>query len=317
MSVNKLSIIVPCYNEQEVLPNSAFVLLTILNKLIVAKLISSESFICFVDDGSTDETWNILKSLHRQESAHFRGLSLSRNFGHQSALLAGLHTIEADIYITIDADLQDDENSIIDMVKAFHQGFDIVYGVRKERNTDSFFKKFTALGFYKIMILLGTHTIYNHADYRLLSKRAVHELCQYAESNIFLRGLVTELGFPSKKVYYERKSRELGESKYPVGKMVQFAWTGITSFSNKPLKLASILGMLICSFSVLILLYCLFLWWTEKTIAGWTSIIMVIIFLSGVQMMLLGIIGEYLGKVFIETKKRPQFIISQRTNSDN
>lgn len=306
-----LAIIVPCYNEEEALPESSVILMAILHRLINEELISAKSFLCFVNDGSRDRTWEIIKNLHHNDPIHSRGICLSRNFGHQAALLSALNTIEADIYISIDADLQDDENAIIDMVRAYRQGNEIVYGVRRQRKTDSFFKRTTALAFYKMMDLLGTHSIYNHADYRLMSRRAVIELRKYSESNVFLRGLVTELGFPSTNVYYDRKARELGESKYPLSKMLKFAWTGITSFSNTPLKLATMLGMSTCLFSVLMLIWCLWTWWNGETIAGWTSIVMAISFFSGIQMILLGIIGEYLGKIFIETKKRPLYIISQ------
>lgn len=310
-----LAIIVPCYNEEDALPASSDVLLDILHRLIKEELISTESFLCFVNDGSHDKTWEIIENLHHKDPVHLRGICLSRNFGHQAALLSALNTIDADIYISIDADLQDDENAIIDMVHAYHQGNEIVYGVRRERKTDSFFKRTTALAFYKMMNLLGTHSIYNHADYRLMSRRAVVELRKYSESNVFLRGLVTELGFPSTKVYYDRKARELGESKYPLSKMLKFAWTGITSFSNTPLKLATMLGMSTCLFSIIMLIWCLWTWWNGETITGWTSIIMAISFFSGIQMILLGIIGEYLGKIFIETKKRPLYIISQNLSN--
>ncbi len=306
-------IIVPCYHEEEVLPTTSKVLLQLLSKMISESLVSTESFICFVNDGSKDKTWEIIEELHEKNPRHIQGICLSRNFGHQSALLAGLHTLEADCYISIDADLQDDENAMVDMVKSFHEGNDIVYGVRQERKTDSFFKRTTALAFYKVMNLLGTHSVHNHADYRLMSKRAVHELRHYTESNVFLRGLVTELGFPSSKVYYDRKARELGESKYPLSKMIRFAWTGITSFSNTPLKLAIFLGLGTCFFSFLLLVFCLWNWWNGNTVTGWTSIIMAISFFSGIQMLLLGIIGEYIGKVFIETKRRPLFIIQKST----
>ncbi|MBT9449827.1 glycosyltransferase family 2 protein [Akkermansia glycaniphila] len=307
----KLAIIVPCYNEAEVLPHSIPILLDTLKRMIQDHLISDESFLCFNNNGSADQTWAIIKSFHQQHPNHIRGICLSRNWGHQSSLMSALYTIEADCYITIDADLQDDETAIADMVQSYLDGHDIVYGVRRERSTDTWFKRNTAQAFYKLMNLMGTKTIYNHADYRLMSRRAVHELRQYPESNVFLRGLVTELGFPTSQVYYDRKQREAGESKYPLTQMLRLAWIGITSFSNTPLKLSLILGLLTCAFSIFMLLYCLWYWMQGDTVAGWTSMAMLVSFFSGLQMLLLGIIGEYIGKIFTETKRRPHFIIQE------
>lgn len=305
-----LVIVVPCYNEEEVLNLTAGKLSSILNELSGEGKISADSYICFVDDGSSDRTWDIISGLNK-ESALFRGIKLSRNFGHQGALLAGLNETEADIYVSIDADLQDDERTIIDMVNLYLQGNDIVYGVRKMRKTDSFLKKNTALLFYKIMNLLDAKSIYNHADYRLLSRRAVLELRNYKESNVYLRGLVTELGFKTANVYYDRKERELGESKYPFSKSLKLAWDGVTSFSSSPLKFASLLGFLTCMGSLLLIAYSLYSWWIGTAVSGWTSILIVIIFFSGIQMLLLGVIGEYIGKIFIESKKRPLYIVDK------
>lgn len=305
----KLVVIVPCYNEEEVLPASSQILGQLVDRLIRDGNVDPVSYVCFVDDGSNDRTWAIIRELHENKPERFKGLSLSRNFGHQAALLAALHEIDADIYISIDADLQDDEQSMIDMVLEYQHGADIVYGVRKERSSDTFVKRFMAQSFYKIMGFLGTHSIYNHADFRLMSSRAVRELRKYSESNIYLRGIVTELGFPTSKVYYDRKPRSMGESKYPFRKSLQLAWNGISSFSNTPLKLSFLLGLATCIFSLLILVYGLYSWARGSAVQGWTSLVFIVTLFSGLQMLFLGIIGEYIGKIFMESKRRPKYAI--------
>lgn len=306
----KLVIIVPSFNEEEVLKISAKALKGVVDQLVQQEQISSESYICFVDDGSSDRTWEIICSLNQEEST-WRGIKLSKNFGHQSALLAALHEIDADIYVSIDCDLQDDELKIIDMVEAYHEGAQIVYGVRDARKTDTFFKREMALMFYWFMHLLGTHSVYNHADYRLMGRQAVMELRKFKESNVFLRGLVTELGFKTATVFYDRKKRELGESKYPFHKSLKLAWNGITSFSNIPLKIASLSGIATCMVSLLVLIYCLYSWFSHNAVLGWTSILSTIAFFSGLQMLLLGLVGEYIGKIFIESKRRPLYIVEK------
>lgn len=305
-----LVIIVPCYNEEEVIRLTAEKLKTVLHELVRAGKIAADSYICFVDDGSSDDTWGMITDLNR-EFPECKGLKLSKNFGHQSALLTALYELDADLYISIDADLQDDERKIIDMVDLAGEGNDIVYGVRATRTTDSLLKKNLALLFYKLMTILGTKSVYNHADYRLMSRRAVMELRRYKESNVYLRGIVAELGFKTAKIYYDRKEREYGKSKYPLIKSWKLAWDGITSFSSSPLKFASLLGFLTCMGGILLIAYSLHSWWVGKAVSGWTSILIVIIFFSGIQMLLLGVIGEYIGKIFIESKRRPLYIIEE------
>ncbi len=312
MTNQKIVIVVPCYNEQEILKDSANVLLKILKKMIIRGLVSQESSICFVNDGSKDETWSIIQELCEKDDHLFEGIKLSRNFGHQAALLTGLYTIKADAYITIDADLQDDENCIIEMVKHFNDGVDIVYGVRKKRDSDSFFKRMTVISFYKFVELLGIGIIYNHADFRLMSRRSVETLKQFPERNLFLRAIVPALGFESASVLYDRKERKKGESKYPLHKMIAFAWEGITSFSVIPLRIVTLIGVLTFCFSILLIVYSIFRWFSGGTILGWTSLITIISIFSGVQLIALGIVGEYIGKIYNETKRRPQFIIQKK-----
>ncbi len=304
-----LSIVVPCYNEEEVLEETASRLTGLLDRLAAEKKISAASKIYFVDDGSKDRTWELIAQLNETyPSVH--GIKLSRNRGHQNALLAGLYTAEGDALVSIDADLQDDVNVIEEMVERFHEGYEIVYGVRKERKTDSFFKRATAEGFYKIMHLMGVDIVFNHADYRLMSRRAVEELKHYHEVNLFLRAMVPMIGFKSTSVYYDRAERFAGESKYPLKKMLSFAWDGITSFSVVPLRLITTTGVLIFVMSIFISLWVLWIkLFTDDAVPGWASTVLPIYFIGGIQVFSIGIVGEYIGKMYMETKRRPRFII--------
>lgn len=310
--MNVLYLVVPCYNEEEVLLSTASLLEDKVNTLISEEIISDESRIVFVDDGSKDSTWNIISSLHAGNSI-YQGIKLSRNKGHQNALLAGLMTVKdrCDMTISLDADLQDDINAIDDMVKCYKEGCDVVYGVRSARDTDTFFKKFTAESFYKIMRSMGADVVYNHADYRLMSSRALDRLSEFDEVNLFLRGIVPMIGYKSGSVYYERKERLAGESKYPLKKMLAFAWEGITSLSTRPIKWISFLGVVIFIVSILMLLYSLFRHLTGATVAGWTSTMFSIWAIGGLQLLAIGVIGEYIGKVYLETKHRPKFIVEE------
>lgn len=305
-----LSIVVPCYNEEEALPHSKNIFLDMLEKLILQQKVSADSSICFVDDGSNDQTWTLISN-YQQSSSHIQGIKLSRNFGHQNALLAGLFSSEADITITIDADLQDDVTIIEAMIDRFLEGDEIVYGVRKKRAKDSFFKRISAQGFYKLMRLFGCDIIYNHADFRLMSKKAIDTLKSFTEVNLFLRGIVPLLGFRSSSVYFERSQREKGTSKYPLKKMLQFAIEGITSFSIIPLKLISLLGFIVFLFASLVGLWAIFAKMQGKAVQGWLSMLAMVSFMGGIQILSLGIIGEYIGKIYRETKKRPRFIVEQ------
>lgn len=306
----RLAIVVPCYNEEEVLAESARRLSIVLEKMIDGNKISKDSYILFVNDGSKDETWNKIQEEHKN-SSHVWGLNLAGNVGHQNALLAGLMTAKesADAMVSIDADLQDDETVIEEMVDKYLEGKDIVYGVRNNRDTDSFFKRTTALGFYKLMKLMGVKSIYNHADFRLMSKRAVEQLGKYAERNIFLRGMVPLIGYETDCVYYKRAERFAGESKYPLKKMLSFAWDGITSFSIKPITLISALGGLITGLSVLAAIYFLIAYVRGTVVPGWSSLFVSIWFFGGVQLLSIGIIGQYIGKIYVEVKRRPRYNI--------
>jgi len=307
----QLAVIIPAYNEEPIIEMTAQHLTALLESLIKEKLISDDSYICFVDDGSRDKTWALTEKLAAQ-SKYIKGIKLARNFGHQFAVLTGLCEAQADIYVSIDADLQDDENAIRDMVIKNREGFEVVYGVRAKRDTDSFFKRITALGFYKLMSIMGVRTVYNHADFRLLSKKAVDILKQFPETNLFLRGLVPLIGLPSASVFYDRKARVAGESKYPLRKMLSFAWEGITSFSAKPLKIATVMGFILCVLGFMFLLYSIWTYYHGYTVPGWTSLIVSIYFLGGVQLFCIGIIGEYVGKIYREVKGRPRFIVEKR-----
>lgn len=307
-----LYVVIPCYNEEEVLEETTKRLKEKLNKLIKDKKISNKSRVMYVNDGSKDNTWKIIKEINKKESL-FTGITLSRNRGHQNALLAGLMTAKkyADVVISMDADLQDDINAIDEMIDKYNNGCDIVYGVRSSRKKDTWFKKTTAQGFYKFMKFMGVDVVYNHADYRLTSKRVLDEFENFKEVNLFLRGMFPLVGYSSDVVYYERAERFAGESKYPLKKMLNFAWDGITSFSVRPIRMVLNVGIMIFVVSLLVLLYCLIVKLLGKTVEGWTFIVGSIWLVSGVQMLSVGIIGEYIGKIYSETKARPRFIISE------
>lgn len=307
-----LYMVIPCYNEQDVLHETSKQLKNKFTNLIGNDVISKESKIVFVNDGSKDKTWDIICELHKSDSM-FSGINLSRNRGHQNAVLAGLMTVKdfCDAIITMDADLQDDIDTIDKMVEKLSEGNDVVYGVRNSRKTDTFFKRFTAESFYKFMKLMGVDIVFNHADFRLMSKRVLEALSDYKEVNLFLRGIVPQIGFKSDNAYYERHERFAGESKYPLKKMISFAVDGITSFSVKPLKIIASTGIAISAFSLIA-----FLWFfighlinSKIAVTGWTSLMCSVWFLGGLNIFFLGIIGEYIGKIYSETKSRPRYII--------
>ena len=313
---NTLYIVVPCYKEQEVLPETSKRLKEKVLALRAQGKISDKSRIMFVNDGSSDNTWPIIRQLHEQEPDLFSGVNLSRNRGHQNALLAGLLTAVnyADMIISMDADLQDDINAVDAMVDHYHEGYEVVYGVRSKRDTDTFFKRFTAEGFYKVMKALGVDIVFNHADYRLMSRRAVEGLAQFGEVNLFLRGIVPQIGYKWTTVTYERAERFAGESKYPLKKMLAFAADGITSFSVKPIRMVFSLGVVVFLVSLVMLLYALVAKLTGHTSAGWTSLMGSIWLIGGIQLLSLGVVGEYVGKIYKEAKHRPRFIIESVLN---
>ena len=314
-SDNTLYVVVPCYKEEEVLPETSKRLKAKLTALIAQGKISPRSRILFVNDGSKDRTWPIIEELHAQDRI-FSGVNLSRNRGHQNALLAGLMTAVqyADMMVSMDADLQDDIDAMDRMIDAYHEGCDVVYGVRSSRKTDSFFKRFTAESFYKLMKAMGVDIVFNHADYRLMSRRAVEGLSQFKEVNLFLRGIVPQIGYSWTTVEYERAKRFAGESKYPLKKMLSFAFDGITSFSVKPLRLILFLGAVIFALSLIMLLWTLIRWIAGATVSGWASLMCSIWMIGGIQLLALGVIGEYMGKVYSEAKARPRFIIERVLN---
>lgn len=310
-----LYLVIPCYNEQEVLPETSKLLFEKMNSLISVGKISDKSKIVFVNDGSNDRTWEIIEELHDGDRI-FQGIKLSRNKGHQNALLAGLMTVKdsCDAVISLDADLQDDIDAIDEMVDKFKSGYDIVYGVRSARKSDTFFKKTTAEGFYKIMKIMGVDIVFNHADYRLMSKRAIEGLAEFKEVNLFLRGIVPMIGYNTATVEYERHERFAGESKYPLKKMIAFAMEGITSLSIKPIRLITSVGFIIFIVSIFMLIYFLVVHASGGTITGWTSTIVSIWAIGGLQLLAIGIIGEYIGKIYLETKERPKYIIEKYLN---
>lgn len=309
---NRLYVVIPCYNEEEVLSETSKRLKEKLAALISVGKIAKDSRICFVNDGSADSTWDIIKRLHDEDNI-FSGINLSRNRGHQNALLCGLMTVmdNADMVISMDADLQDDINAMDEMIDKYLTGVDIVYGVRSKRTTDTFFKRITAEGFYKLMDMMGAKTVFNHADYRLMSKRALEGLAGYREVNLFLRGIVPMVGYKSDIVYYERGERFAGESKYPLSKMLQFAVEGVTSLSVKPIRYITALGFFIFLMSIAILIYSLIRHAIGQTIQGWTTLMVSIWAIGGLILLALGIVGEYVGKIYLETKARPRFIVEQ------
>ena len=309
----KLYIVVPCYNEEEVLPETSKKLKEKLESLIERDLISPESKIVFVNDGSKDRTWPIILELHKSDP-HFSGICLTRNRGHQNALMAGLMECRnrADIIISMDADLQDDIGAVDQMLEEYRKGNDIVYGVRSSRKTDTFFKRFTAESYYKVMRMLGVELVFNHADYRLLSRRALDGLAEYKEVNLFLRGIVPQIGYDTAIVTYERKERFAGESKYPLKKMLAFAFDGITSFSINPIRMISALGFLIALLAaVLFVVFFVQKLCGGSVVMGWASTICSIWLLGGLQLLAIGVVGEYIGKIYLEVKQRPKFIIEQ------
>lgn len=314
--LQKLVIVMPCYNEEEVLPQTFKVIGSLLKKLIKAKKVSPQSKVCFINDGSKDKTWELIQKAVVKEKI-FSGISLSRNFGHQKAIVAGMYDIDADLYVTIDADLQDDCSVIEQMLEKIKEGCEIVYGVRDSRDTDTWFKKYSALAFYKLMKLLGVNIVYNHADFRMMTKRAVNTLKSFPERNLFLRAMMPLVGYKYDKVYYDRKARPAGETKYPLMKMMGFAWSGISSFSIVPLRLVTFMGFFICFLSVCFLCFIIYRWSVRGTIVGWASLVTIITIFSGVQLMSLGIIGEYLAKVFVEVKNRPLYIVDEKIGFDN
>ena len=307
-----LYMVIPCYNEEEVLPETSRRLNEKYDALIGSGAISPDSRVVFVNDGSKDRTWEIIQSLHR-ENPRFSGVDLTRNRGHQYALLAGLMTVKdlCDAAISMDADLQDDINAIDEMVQKFKEGNDIVYGVRSSRETDTFFKRTTAQGFYKVMDHLGVKTVYNHADFRLMSRRALEGLSEYREVNLFLRGIVPLIGYKSDVVYYERAERFAGESKYPLKKMLSFAGEGITSFSTKPMKMITWLGVTVFLVSIVMLIWSIVGFFLGTTEPGWASLMVSIWAIGGLLLLSVGIVGEYIGKIYLETKHRPRFRVRE------
>lgn len=315
--MDRLAIVVPCYNEEEMLPMTTKSLSGVLDNLIRKGKIAPDSFVLYVDDGSKDATWQIIRE-HYTDNDRVFGLKLAGNVGHQYALTAGMLQVmeHADIMISIDADLQDDVAVMEDMIDKYHEGCDIVYGVRNDRKKDSFFKRTTAQGFYKIMAMFGVKTIYDHADYRLMSKRALQHFSRYEEVNLYLRGVMPLIGYKTDCVYYERKERAYGESKYPLKKMLALAWNGITSFSVKPIDFITMLGTFLIFLSVAAAIYAFVSYLRGHVVAGWTSLILSIWFIGGVQLFAIGLIGQYVGKIYMEVKHRPRYNIETYLTHD-
>ena len=312
--IPSLYIVIPCYNEEEVLPITSKLFLEKIHQLVSAGKITDDSRVLFVNDGSKDRTWEIIQQL-AAEDKHYIGICQSRNRGHQNAVLAGLMEAKdrCDITISIDCDGQDDINAMDDMVEEYLNGCEVVYGVRSKRETDTFFKRFTAEGFYKLLNWMGAEVVYNHADYRLISSRVLQEFQNFKEVNIFLRGMVPLVGFKSTSVYYERAERIAGESHYPLKKMLALAFDGITSLSVKPIRMITSFGLLVAVLSFIGILWAVVATLLGHTVAGWSSMICIVCFIGGIQMLCLGVIGEYIGKIYLETKHRPRYIISERT----
>lgn len=312
-----LYIVIPCYNEQEVLPKTAPMFLDKLSQLISLDKISDDSRILFVNDGSSDETWEIINELSKTD-IHYKGISLSRNRGHQNALLAGLAEAQesCDVTISIDCDGQDDIDAMDKMLDLYLDGCDVVYGVRCDRESDMLFKRTSAQTFYKLLNAMGVETVYNHADYRLLSSRVIAELQKFTEVNIYLRGMIPLVGFKSSTVQYTRTERLAGKSKYPLKKMISLALNGITSLSVKPIRIITAFGFMVSVLSAIGIIWSVIVALTGASVAGWASTVSIICFLGGIQLLSLGVIGEYIGKIYLETKKRPRYIISERTEND-
>ncbi|MBR6519195.1 MAG: glycosyltransferase family 2 protein [Oscillospiraceae bacterium] len=317
MQLPSLYIVIPCYNEQDVLPITAPMFLEKIEGLMGQGLCSENSKVLFVNDGSKDDTWDIICGLAKQ-NPEFKGINLSRNRGHQNALLAGLMYAKerCDVTISIDCDGQDDINAMDEMLRQFHDGCDVVYGVRSKRDTDTFFKRFTAESFYKFMRLMGAETVFNHADYRLMSKRALEGLAEFKEVNLFLRGTVPLVGYKSTSVYYERNERIAGESHYPFSKMLNLALNGITSLSTKPLRYITSIGFVMAFISFMFIVWAIVARFTGNTVAGWTSLVGIMALIGGIQLFCLGIIGEYIGKIYSEVKQRPKYIIQSTTDEE-
>ena len=313
----RLFIVIPCYNEQEVLPITAPMFLDKIKSLAAAGKISEDSRVMFINDGSKDRTWSIIEELAKSDE-HYIGISQSRNRGHQAAVLAGLMEAKdlCDITISIDCDGQDDINAMDGMVDAYHEGCEVVYGVRSSRETDTFFKRFTAEGFYKLLAAMGVEVIFNHADYRLISSKVLKEFANYKEVNLYLRGMIPLVGFKSTSVTYSRAERIAGESHYPLKKMLALAIDGITSLSVKPLRMITGFGVFVAMISFLGVIWAVVTALMGNAVSGWASMTSIICFVSGVQLICLGIIGEYIGKIYMETKQRPRYIISERTWED-
>lgn len=309
----KLSIVIPCYNEEEVLPETTSRMTGLLDQMVREQLVGDDSEIFYVDDGSRDKTWQLIEEF-ANENTYVHGVKLAGNSGHQNALMAGLFTVKdsADVVVTVDADLQDDISVIPEMVRKYIEGCDIVYGVRKQRKSDTAFKRMTAQGFYHFMQKLGVKSVYNHADFRLMSRRAVCQLCEYRERNLFLRGIVPLIGYKTDMVYYDRAERFAGESKYPLGKMVNFAIDGITSFSVKPVRMLFTLGLIFLFVALIIFIYVIYALISHRAAAGWSSVMLSIWFVGGCILLGLGIVGEYIGKIYIEVKDRPRYNIEKR-----
>lgn len=306
-----VAIVIPCFNEEEVFPTTVHHLVELTNQLIAEELISAKSTLTFVDDGSTDRTWSLIEDAARKNSS-IHGIKLSRNRGHQNALIAGLMSVRGDVVISIDADLQDDLSAIREMILKHREGAEIVYGIRSDRETDAWFKRMSAEGYYRLLRLFGVDLVFNHADYRLMSHRTIEALKQYGEVNVFLRGIIPQLGFKTENVYYKRAERFAGESKYPLKKMLTLAWDGLTSFSSLPLRWITVLGFIVSMFSFAIgswaLIARLFF---DGSVPGWASTVIPMYFLGGIQLLSLGIIGEYIAKIYSETKRRPRYIIEK------
>lgn len=311
LTLPRLALVIPCYNEEEVLPETSRRLIILLNQLIDQQLVDRNSYVLLVDDGSGDNTWNQIFAL-ANEHEFFRGLKLSRNFGHQHALLAGLrHVTDCDISVSVDADLQDDLNAIGQMILKYNEGAEIVYGVRDNRTSDAAFKKWTALGFYKLLSVMGVESVYNHADFRLMSRKVLDAFEEFNEKNVYLRGMIPMVGFPTAQVYYKRSERFAGTSKYNLRKMLALAWNGVSSLSFKPLRFVTFCGFLVFSISLILSIYALVSYFMHETNPGWTSIVLPMYFLGGIQLLCIGLLGEYIAKIYKEVKNRPLYIVEQ------
>lgn len=312
MTAPILYIVIPCYNEEAALPITAKRMAELMTDMTDKGLISPKSRVSLVDDGSRDRTWEAIEGIHASDE-RFEGIKLAHNAGHMNAIWAGMSMVheKCDCLVTIDADLQDDVNAIYGFIEKYSQGADVVYGVRSSRETDTFFKRVTARGFYKVMNAMGAETVYDHAEYRLLSRRAVEALLQFGEVNMFLRGMVPLLGFNTEKVYYERGERVAGETKYPLSKMISFAVDGITSFSNKPIRFVFFGGLFCAMMGIIMAIYVLVRWIGGHSVAGWASLMMSVWLIGGAQLTAIGLVGEYIGKIYMETKRRPKFILDK------